>query len=207
MKLPMSLRMILTALLLSLLGGCGVNDFFRDHLSGTVKVDSKMSLSATLNKARAREKANDWQGAEQIYRSALNTHVGNKKLQRRYDNFKARRDDRVARLEVNRLIRQANSLKRQHYQRKAKDPSYNGDHWREAVAISKQLADKGLKAMETKRLHLAERALEMSLRVHSNHTTRSAYQRFTEYKERREFAELVRKGRKMADISSEARMP
>ncbi|MEO5343160.1 MAG: hypothetical protein H7842_07460 [Gammaproteobacteria bacterium SHHR-1] len=196
-------RLILPLLLLALLSGCGVNEFFASHGTNGLRSDQKMSLNAALQKVRSLERRRDWKGAEGVYRSALNQHGGNKKLKRRYLNFKARRQDYLARMEVNRLIRQANALKRKHYRRKAKDPSYNGEHWREAIQISKRLADKGLKAMQAGRSNLAERALEMSVRVHSNRTTRSAQQRFMEFKERQEFAELVRKGRKMADISSE----
>ncbi|MBF0255456.1 MAG: hypothetical protein HQL47_03125, partial [Gammaproteobacteria bacterium] len=85
------------------------------------------------------------------------------------------------------------------------DKAYQGEHWQEAIEVSKQLADRGLQAMQKKRMNLAEQALSLSVRVHSNSTTRSAYAQFQDYKERREFAELVKKGRKMADISSEPR--
>lgn len=192
--------------LLLLLTGCGVNDFYDRHFGGVVKADEKISLSAALTKARKLEKAGDFKGADQTYRTALNQHGNNTKLKQRYRNFQARHQDRMARLEVNALIRKANALKRKHYQRKAKDAGYRGEHWQEAVLVSKQLAGKGLAAMKDKRMNLAERALEMSVRVHSNHTTRSAYQQFAEHKERREFAELVRKGRKMADVSIEPRL-
>ncbi len=198
------LRMTLILLALAMLSGCGVNDFYESHLTGIVQADQKMSVNTALKKARKLERKRDWKGADRVYRTAMSQHKS-KKLKRRYRNFKARKDDYIARKEVNALIRKANALKRKHYKRKASDPGYRGQHWQEVVQVSKQLANKGLDAMKKQRYNLAERALRTSVRVHSNRTTRNAYHRYNAQKERREFAELVRKGRKMADVSSERR--
>ncbi|MBF0255455.1 MAG: hypothetical protein HQL47_03120, partial [Gammaproteobacteria bacterium] len=100
-----TMRLIPVLLALSLLSGCGVNEFFASHVPSLVRSAEPLDLAQALKQARALEKANDWEAAEQLYQAALAQHGDNKLLRRNYANFKARQEDRMARQEVSRLVR------------------------------------------------------------------------------------------------------
>lgn len=213
------LRLILALSALLLMSGCGTNEFLAAHDEGIDGIDGiggvsgmgaitarsapSMTVSKALRKARRLEKKSRWAEADVVFKSALAQHSRSKKLKRRYRSFKARHKAKKDRYEIDAMVSKARWLKKQHRYSKAIDSSYKGQHWSEVVRISKKLAKKGLKAMKRKRMNLAYRALSQSVKVNSNRATRKAYGRYRAYKERRDFARLVRKGRKMADISLE----
>jgi hypothetical protein len=194
-------RLILVVAAMLLMAGFGSNDFYASHNDspGVTKHDARMSVSQAIRKARKLERRKEWAKADGVYKSALAQHSRSKKLKRRYRSFQARRSAKTARYEVDSMVAKARWLKKRHRYLKATDSSYRGEHWGEAVSISKKLAKKGLKAMDRKQMNLAYRALSQSVKIDSNSTTRRAYGRYRSYKERRDFARLVKKGRKMAD--------
>lgn len=197
---------LMLALAPLLLGGCASNDFLAGYLAPspppTIAQPRPLTPADSLRQARQQEQQGHWIQARKTYQDALAYYPNNKQLHSRYNGFKARYGARVARVEVDTLVRKATKLRVEHQAHKATDPRYRGEHLAEVERISIQLARKGERAMRRNQMDLAGLALSQSVQVHSNRTTRHAYNEYQAYKERMAFARMVKRGRKMADASA-----
>jgi hypothetical protein len=196
---------VVFAMALPLLTGCSANEYLASYFKTPPPVVERqqLSLDAGLQQALRLEQEGNWGQARKTYKEALADYPHSKQLHSRYNAFKGRYVARAARVEVERLVQQAEWLKTQHKARQAYDRSYRGEHWAKLVLISKQLARKGERAMRHNQMDLAGLALRQSVKMHSNPTTRAALDQYQSYKERMELARLVKRGRQMADISYE----